>query len=307
MHDVVLTDVSKQFMDNWAVRDLSFEVSKGSVFGLVGPNGAGKTTTIRMIMNFFAPDAGTVEVLGQMPSASLQRRIGYMPEERGLYKGMTVAEQLLFFARLKGIKKGNAQGPMREWLSRFELSKWEKSKSTELSKGMQQKIQFIATVLHDPQILILDEPFTGLDPVSVSVLKDALMTLKSRGKTVIFSSHQMEQVEQMCDVICLMKKGKKLLGGTLSEIKRGYGKNIVLLDCAGADSCLTSDLAHQIERYPTHVQIRLRDGANPQDIIKRIIESGAPVNRFEIVEPSLNEIFIENITRNSSNGNDDQA
>jgi ABC-2 type transport system ATP-binding protein len=243
--------------------------------------------------------------LGEKPSYSLQRRIGYMPEERGLYRGMTVGQQLMFFARLKGLRKEGARKRMRWWLSRLGLSRWENKNATELSKGMQQKVQFISTLLHKPKLLILDEPFSGLDPVSVSVLKEILMALKKEGRTIIFSSHQMEQVEQICDDICLINNGRELLGGSLSDVKRSHGKNTILLDCNGPDSWLTSDAAYQIKRFPTYFEIKLNDGANAQDIIRRAVVSGATVNRFEIVEPSLNEIFIERVQGDARNGHED--
>lgn len=294
---VRIDGVTKRFNDFVAVRDLSFSVSQGSVFGLLGPNGAGKTTTIRMITNIFAPDEGTIEIMGATPSQQLQQRIGYLPEERGLYRKMKVAEQLVFFANLKGVDRRDAEERISRWLSRLELSEWSLKKAEELSKGMQQKIQFIAAVIHEPELLILDEPFSGLDPVSVSLLKNIILELKEKGTTIIFSTHQMEQVEQMCDEICLIDRSTKVLGGNLREIKRSFGRNTVLLDFEGPDSFLATDLVKQVNRYPTYSELLLRNGSDAQEILKGALDSGAKINRFELVEPSLNDIFIEQVTK----------
>ena len=297
MHVVILKNVSKRFDQFVAVRDLSLEVRRGTVFGLLGPNGAGKTTTIRMITNIIGPDTGDITVLGQHASPEIQPRIGYLPEERGLYKKMKVGEQLVFFASLKGVEKRDAEKRINDWLARLELSAWRDKKAGELSKGMQQKVQFIAGVLHEPELLILDEPFSGLDPVSVNLLKSVILELKSRDKTIIFSTHQMEQVEQMCDDICLIDHATKVLSGSLREVKRSFGKNTVLLDYDGPDSFLTDDVAKRLSRFPNHLEVLLQDGADSQEVLRRAIAAGGRVNRFELVEPSLNEIFIDCVTR----------
>lgn len=292
-----LKNVTKQFDSFVAVQDLSFEVSESSIFGLLGPNGAGKTTTIRMIVDIFAPDSGEVRVLGDRVSHTLQQRIGYLPEERGLYKKMKVGEQLLFFAELKGLNAAEASKRIDTWLEKLQLSDWKNKKSMELSKGMQQKVQFIATVLHDPDLLILDEPFSGLDPVSVDVLKAAILELKARGKSVIFSTHQMEQVEQMCDDICLINRSRKVLGGSLREVKARYGRNTIIMDYEGPDGFLQARQIKHLKRYPNYVEIRMEDGADAQQILQQAVSGGARVNRFELVEPSLHEIFIESVTQ----------
>ena len=308
MNVIELRNVTKRFDEFVAVRDLSLEVEQGTIFGLLGPNGAGKTTSIRMIVNIFAPDEGEVLVMGQHVSPQIQQRIGYLPEERGLYKKMTIRDQLLFFASLKGLDKHEASRRVDLWLERMELSDWKKKKPTELSKGMQQKVQFIATAIHEPDVLILDEPFSGLDPVSVNVLKDIIVELKDKGKTIIFSTHQMEQVEQMCDNICLINHSTKVLGGSLKEVKGRFGKNTVILDYEGPDSFLGADLVKRTNRFPNYSEIMLNDGADPQELLKRAIAAGTRVNRFELVEPSLNEIFIDCVTgRNGQNTGNHQA
>jgi ABC-2 type transport system ATP-binding protein len=296
MNVVELKGVTKRFDEFVAVQDLSFEVRQGTIFGLLGPNGAGKTTSIRMIVNIFAPDAGEVLVLGRHMSSELQPRIGYLPEERGLYKKMKVEEQLVFFANLKGVDSREARKRIAEWLERLELSDWKDKKSAELSKGMQQKVQFIAAVLHEPELLILDEPFSGLDPVSVNLLKNVILDLKKRGKSIIFSTHQMEQVEQMCDDICLINHATKVLGGSLRDVKRRFGRNTVILDNEEGDGFFLGDLVKSENRFASHVELILNDGVDPQEVLRRAISAGGRINRFELVEPSLNQIFIESVT-----------
>jgi ABC-2 type transport system ATP-binding protein len=300
MNIIELKSVTKRFDEFVAVRDLSFEVRQGTIFGLLGPNGAGKTTSIRMIVNITAPDEGEVLVMGRHVSPEIQQRIGYLPEERGLYKKMTVNDQLIFFAALKGLDSREAARRVDEWLARLDLSDWKGKKPPDLSKGMQQKVQFIVTAIHDPEVLILDEPFSGLDPVSVNTLKEVILDLKKQGKTIIFSTHQMEQVEQMCDDICLINHATKVLGGRLKEVKGRFGRNTVILDYEGPDSFLTSDLVKRHNQFPNYSEILLQDGADAQELLKRALAEGARVNRFEMVEPSLNEIFIESVTGKSS-------
>jgi ABC-2 type transport system ATP-binding protein len=301
MNAVEVDAVTKRFDGFVAVNGLSFDVRGGAIFGLLGPNGAGKTTTIRMIVGIFGADSGEIRVLGRTITPELQQRIGYMPEERGLYKKMKVGEQLMFFAQLKGVAPAEASRRIDRWLARMELSEWKSKKSSELSKGMQQKVQFIATVLHEPELLILDEPFSGLDPVSVNLLKNVILHLKQQGKAIIFSTHQMEQVEQLCDDICLINKSVKVLSGNLRAVKRGFGRNTMLLDYEGPDSFLAGDEVKKLNRFPNYVEILLNDPASAQDILRRAIAAGANINRFELVEPSLNEIFIESVT--GKNGN----
>ncbi|MEW6736873.1 MAG: ATP-binding cassette domain-containing protein [Acidobacteriota bacterium] len=308
MNVVECRNVTKRFDEFIAVKELSFEVKKGSIFGLLGPNGAGKTTTLRMIVNIYAPDSGEITVLGEPASPQVQAHIGYLPEERGLYKKMRVGEQLLLFARLRGVERSEAVRRIDRWLDRLELTEWRNKNTDELSKGMQQKVQFIATILAEPSLLILDEPFSGLDPVSVNLLKSVILELHQQGKTIIFSSHQMEQVERMCDDICLVDHASKVLSGSLREIKRQFSRNAILLDYEGADSFLTDSLVKRVTRQGDYVEVMLADGANPQDLLRQAITTGVSVNRFERIEASLNEIFIESVTKkNGKNNNTNSA
>ena len=308
MNAVECRNVTKRFDGHVAVNNLSFAVSEGAIFGLLGPNGAGKTTTLRMIVDIYAPDSGEISVMGQSTSPRPQQLIGYLPEERGLYKKMKIGEQLLFFARLKGIESSEARRRIDYWLNRLELTAWKDKKLDNLSKGMQQKVQFILAVLSDPALLILDEPFSGLDPVSVSLLKSVVVDLKQHGKTIIFSSHQMEQVEQLCDEICLVDRATKVLGGRLRDVKRQFGKDAVLLDYEGPDGFLSNPRIEKVIRHAHHVEVVLVKGTSPQALLEMAMTAGATINRFERVEVSLNEIFIESVTReNGQNPNSNPA
>ncbi|HVF89275.1 MAG TPA: ATP-binding cassette domain-containing protein [Blastocatellia bacterium] len=307
MNVLEVRNVTKRFNEFTAVRDLSFDVKQGTIFGLLGPNGAGKTTTIRMIVNIFAPDSGEILVQGKHVSPELQQRIGYLPEERGIYKKMKVGEQLVFFANLKGLYGAEALRRVDEWLAKLQLSEWKEKKAEELSKGMQQKVQFIATVMHEPDLLILDEPFSGLDPVSTNLLKGIIQDLKNNGKTVIFSTHQMEQVEQMCDDICLINRSMKVLGGRLRDVKRSFGRNTIILDYEGPDSFLTEDLVKKQTRFANYDELLLNENSDSQEVLRRALAAGGRVNRFELVEPSLNDIFIESVTKNEKDTSHNQA
>ena len=297
-----LLGVSKAFDGHRAVHDLTLEVGQGSVFGLLGPNGAGKTTTLRMVMNVFAPDAGTIEVLGASAGRAVRDRVGYMPEERGLYPRMSLEEQLVFFAETKGTPRAVALSRLPAWLERLELdAKWRTRKLNELSKGMQQKAQFIATVLHDPELLILDEPMAGLDPVAASLMRDVLLELRRQGKTLVLSSHQMETVERLCDAIALVSRGEKLLDGQVSEVKRRYGRNTVVLAYEGDGAFLaTLPGVAAVSDFGRYVEIRLGEG-DPQAILQSAA-ARLRVSRFEIVEPSLHDIFVEQVKGHSAEG-----
>jgi ABC-2 type transport system ATP-binding protein len=294
---VVLRNVTKRFGDFAAVSDLSLEVHAGRIFGLLGPNGAGKTTTIRMIVNIFAPDSGEVELFGKRISPAVQDRIGYLPEERGLYKKMKVGDQLRFFAELKNVSGKEADARIDRWLKRLKLTDWKGKKSSELSKGMQQKVQFITSVLHKPDLLILDEPFSGLDPVNVELLKEIVLELKASGKTIIFSTHQMELAEKICDDICLINRSRKILDGSIREVKRASGRHAVGLRLeGGADVLADRSLVSSIERHSDGIEVLLAEEANAQALLKKLIEAGAKIERFEMIEPSLNNIFIEKVS-----------
>ncbi|RNC85669.1 MAG: ATP-binding cassette domain-containing protein [Balneola sp.] len=288
-------NVTKTFGKNTAVNDVSFNVEKGRIFGLLGPNGAGKTTTIRMINNIIAPDTGTITINGQIASPETQKMIGYMPEERGLYKKMKVGEQLLYLTQLKGMKTSAAKKAIDFWLDRFEASDWKKKEVGELSKGMSQKIQFIATIAHDPDIYIFDEPFSGLDPINSETLKEVIIGLKDEGKTILFSTHRMEQVEQMCDDICLFNKGKAVLQGNLRDVKASFGENTINLEFDGDGSFLDKLSDVRINNRSTNfAEIRVLNGQPMQDILKLAMEH-AEIHKFERVQPSLNEIFISTV------------
>ncbi len=294
---VVLRNVTKRFGDFTAVNDLSIEVQPGRIFGLLGPNGAGKTTTIRMIVNIFAPDSGAVELFGKAITSTTQDRIGYLPEERGLYKKMKVGDQLRFFAELKNVSAKDADARADRWLTRLKIAEWKNKKSSELSKGMQQKVQFITTVLHEPALLILDEPFSGLDPVNVDLLKEIVLELKQAGKTIIFSTHQMEVAEKICDDICLINRSRKVLEGSIRSVKAGFGRNAVALRLKGGEDVLgDQNLIRRIEQHSDGLEALLADGANAQQLLQRLVAAGAAVERFEMIEPSLHDIFIEKVT-----------
>lgn len=288
-------NVSKHFGKATAVNQVSFGVEKGQIFGLLGPNGAGKTTTIRMINHILNPDTGHISILGEAVSPKSQERIGYLPEERGLYKKMKVFDQLMYLAQLKGLSQTAAKTAIEFWLDRFEASSWKKKEVSELSKGMSQKIQFIATVAHDPEIYIFDEPFSGLDPINSEMLKEVILGEKKRGKTILFSTHRMEQVEQMCDDICLFNQGKAVLQGNLQSIKQSFGNNTVLLDFIGDSEFLNQLVGVRINNRSTNfAEIRLLEGASPQHILE-IAMKHAEIQRFEIVQPSLQDIFISTV------------
>src|SRR5215813_984705 len=297
---VQVDQVTKSFGEFTAVNQLSLSVRPGRIYGLLGPNGAGKTTTIRMIVNITAPDSGNIKIFGKQITPELQDRIGYLPEERGLYKKMKVGEQLKFFAELKNVNGKEADQRIDKWLARLKLSEWKLKKSMELSKGMQQKIQFITAVLHEPDLIILDEPFSGLDPVNVELLKDVVLELKAAGKTIIFSTHQMEVAEEICDDICLINRSRKIFEGTLREIKSSFGRNSVAVRLEGGDGVLNDPaLVSKLEQRADEVEALLASGASAQVLLKRLIDSGATISKFEMIEPSLNTIFITKVKEHS--------
>ena len=293
---LVVNHISKTFGDFTAVSDLSLQVRPGRVFGLIGPNGAGKTTTIRMIVNITVPDSGTVELLGQRMTTALQDRIGYLPEERGLYKKMKVGEQLRFFAELKDLHGKEANARIDKWLAKLQLSDWKEKRTKELSKGMQQKVQFITSVIHDPDLLILDEPFSGLDPVNVDIMKDTILELRNTNKTIILSTHQMEIAEKLCDDVCMINRSHKVLDGKLREIRRSFSRNAVALQFEGDDGLLNDpELVASMRRVGEDLEVLLVPGGNPQTLLKRLVESGVVISKFELVEPTLHDIFIEKV------------
>ncbi len=305
-YSIEIDNVVKRYAEHVAVRDLSLRVPRGAVYGLLGPNGAGKTTTIRMILNIIAPDSGSIRILGRPASdPNITSHIGYLPEERGLYRKMQVRRVLRFLAELKGMKAAAADKKIDEWLIRLDLKTsdkdWGLSKIDELSRGMQQKVQFIGTMLHDPDVVILDEPFSGLDPINAQALKDSIVELKQRGKTVIFSTHLMDNAERICDSVCIIARGEKVLDGSIGDIKSSHGTRNVALGLAGDPSPEVSrvlsdgTLVDRVDDSNRYFEIEMADGAEPQDLLRRIVDTGATVNRFEIVQPSLHQIFLEKV------------
>ena len=290
MDIVEISNVTKTFGKYTAVDDLSLAVPKGCVYGFIGPNGSGKTTTMRMIMNIIYPDSGIIRVFGEQLHKSCTDRIGYMPEERGLYKRMKVQELLRFFGDLKNGKNINSE--VNLWLKRLDLSAWADKKVETLSRGMSQKVQFIATVVSKPELIILDEPFSGLDPVNSDVIKDAVLELQAQGITVIFSTHDMNVAENMCDFIFMIFKGKKVLDGTLTSIQDMYGSDIIRIRTEDGSSAL-HDLkgVEKINDFGNMQELRMAPNFDPQEILNSII-SQTRVRSFDIVKPSLHDIFL---------------
>jgi ABC-2 type transport system ATP-binding protein len=289
---IELRDVSKAFGKFQAVDRLSFQVPRGVVFGLLGPNGAGKTTTIRMIMNITAPDTGEINVLGRPMDRETQDRIGYLPEERGLYRKMKVIDHLLFLADIKDVDRRDAKQRIGEWLDKMELRPWLNKKVDELSKGMQQKVQFIATIVHDPEVLILDEVFSGLDPINTALVKDYLVDFRKRGKTIVFSTHVLEQAEKLCDEICLMSKSKKILEGNLKELKRHHAGNqmrVAIQASPGEVAALPGVLSAAAANG--EYMVSLSPGTDRREFLRRALERHE-VHAFSDREPELEEIYL---------------
>src|SRR5882724_12879286 len=303
---LVLDRVTKRFAGHVAVDALSLVVPPGVIYGLLGPNGAGKSTTIRMIMNIYVPDGGTVQVFGEPGGRDHSARVGYLPEERGLYPKMRVLDVLLFLAEMKGMDRRSARAKALQWLDRLGLGDWAQRKVNELSKGMQQKVQFISTVLHDPDLLVMDEAFSGLDPVNSQILKDTVLELRARGKTILFSTHIMEQAEKVCDHVCIIARGKKLVDGTLADIKRTHGGKHVLVNFDGARGDADRIFADRRQVAKADVsgqfaELELAAQADAQEILRALVTSGARLSRFELAEPSLNKIFIDLVGPDAAN------
>jgi ABC-2 type transport system ATP-binding protein len=292
---LVLKGVTKRFGEQTAVDHLDVAVRAGCVFGLLGPNGSGKTTTIRMILGILQPDEGSIKVFGERLREATKRRIGYLPEERGLYRQMRVLDHLVFLGRLKGMPGGAARERARAWLERFQLAETATKRVEELSKGMQQKVQFIGTLLHDPELVILDEPFSGLDPVATQEMKEVMLELRQRGRTILFSTHQMEQVERSCDEILLIHRGRRVLGGPTSEIRARYGQPTVKVAFDGDLGDLASwEGIESLENDGRYAEIRLRDMRRTGELLRELVRR-VEVRRFEVSEASLEEIFIQQV------------
>jgi ABC-2 type transport system ATP-binding protein len=291
---VELAGVTKAYEEKVAVSNLSLSIDAGQMFGLLGPNGAGKTSSIRMMMGITIPDSGRINLFGKPFERKSLERVGYLPEERGLYKKMKVLEQLVFFGQLHGLTAEESRRRAIEWAKRMEISGSLPKKTEELSKGMQQKIQFIATLLHDPGLIVMDEPFSGLDPVNAALMEQTLLELKNQGKAILFSTHRMDQVEKLCDSICLINNGKAVLAGKVREIKGTYERNRVIVEFEGSASFLSSDEIAEAKNYSGHAEIRLKNGGDAQKLLHEAA-AVATIYRFELVEPSLEEIFIETV------------
>ena len=301
-HALEVRDVTKRYVGHLAVDGLSVEVPRGSIYGILGPNGAGKSTTLRMVMNIIARDSGTITVLGEDPARTpaVLRRVGYLPEERGLYKKMTVLDAVVFFGALRGMPESKARTEGTRWLEKMGLGQWLKAKIETLSKGMQQKVQFVTTVIHGPELLILDEPASGLDPVNQEVLRDTIIGARDEGRTVVFSTHNMDQAEQLCDSVCIIARGRKVLDGPLAEIRRSHAGRHYRIEFDAVTAAVTGLAADggplaRAGREADSFTIDLPTDADVQHMLASIASAGVPLARFEHVKPSLHEIFVERV------------
>jgi len=291
---VELAGVTKAYENKVAVSNLSLCIDAGQMFGLLGPNGAGKTSSIRMMMGITIPDSGRISLFGKPFDRKSLERVGYLPEERGLYKKMKVLDQLVFFGQLHGLTAEEARRRANAWASRMEIADSLGKKTEELSKGMQQKIQFISSVMHDPGLIVMDEPFSGLDPVNAVLVEKTLLELKDQGKAILFSTHRMDQVEKLCDTICLINNGKAVLAGRVREIKATYERNRVVVEFEGSAAFLNSTEIAEAKNYSGHAEIRLKEHGDAQKLLHEAAAI-ATIYRFELVEPSLEEIFIQTV------------
>ncbi|MGW8264877.1 MAG: ABC transporter ATP-binding protein [Longimicrobiales bacterium] len=293
-NDVVvrLEGVTKRFGEHTAVSRLDLEVPRGTVYGFLGPNGSGKTTTIRMVMGILLPDEGRVELLGGPPGVKGNDRVGYLPEERGVYRKMKVLDFLGFLGEIRGLKRGRALQEAKTWLERLDLMEWAGKRVQDLSKGMQQKVQFVGTILHNPDLLILDEPFSGLDPINQEVLEEIVREFQSRGTTILFSTHLMDHAERLCERVCLISKAEKVLDADLKELKRRERKGLVAVEFEGDDHWLMGPEVMEVRSVEDGVYLVLREGADHQAILHRGVAAGVRIDRFDLVEPRLHEIFV---------------
>jgi ABC-2 type transport system ATP-binding protein len=298
-----LQNLKKYYATQKAVDDISFSIPEGSIFGLLGPNGAGKTTLLRMITGIFYPDSGQIYFEGKKfnPVEDIPK-IGYMPEERGLYKKMKIGEQALYLAQLKGMSRHDAMIKIKEWFVKFEMQSWWNKKVNDLSKGMGQKLQFVTTVLHEPKLLILDEPFSGLDPVNSNLIKDEIFKLAQKGTTIIFSTHRMEQVEEICDHIVLVNKGKKILDGTVSQVKDDFKEHIFKVGFDELPENFSSDSFDVINTRGNFLNVKIKDGSKPAQVLQEFLNHQASIISFNEVLPSLNEIFIRQVQELKTEG-----
>lgn len=287
-------NINKTYDSFRAVKDVSFSIEEGQIFGLLGPNGAGKTTTMRMIMNIIIPDSGIINIFGQPFREEHKNLIGYLPEERGLYPKMKLIDHLQFFGEMKGLTASKAKKVSTQWLQKFDLTEWLNKKVQDLSKGMQQKVQFIGTILHSPDLLILDEPFSGLDPINTKFLKDIIIQLKNEGKTIILSTHLMDQAEKLIDDICLINHGSVVLSGNLQENKKKYSHNSVILEYSGDGSFIDAlPIVESTNDYGNYMEIHLNKESTSGELFKLISNSDLEIRKFEASETTLNQIFID--------------
>ena len=291
---VELAGVTKAYENKIAVNNLSLSIDAGQMFGLLGPNGAGKTSSIRMMMGITIPDSGQINLFGKPFERKSLDHVGYLPEERGLYKKMKVIEQLVFFGRLHGLAADEARKRGTAWAERMEIADSLNKKTEELSKGMQQKIQFIASLLHEPGLIVMDEPFSGLDPVNAVLVEKTLLELKAKGNAILFSTHRMDQVEKLCDSICLINNGQAVLAGRVREIKSRYERNRVIVEFEGSAAFLNSEEIAEAKNFSGHAEIQLKPHGDAQKLLHEAA-SMATIFRFELVEPSLEEIFIQTV------------
>jgi len=292
---VRLDGVTKRFGKYTAVSSLDLEVPRGVIYGLLGPNGSGKTTSIRMIMGILHPDQGSVSLFGSDADETRRHRVGYLPEERGVYRKMKCLDLVVFLAEIRGIPRAEGRRRGTMWLERLGLPEWADKKVEDLSKGMQQKIQFIGTVIHEPELLILDEPFSGLDPINQDVLEDIVRDFHAKGTTILFSTHLMDQAERLCERVCLISRSRKVLDADLKELKARERKGLVAVEFAGPDRWLLGPEVEGTEQVDGTTLLRLRDGADHQAILRRGVEAGATIFRFDLVEPRLHEIFVRHV------------
>ena len=300
-------NVTKRFDGVTAVDDLSLEIEPGKIYGLLGPNGAGKTTTIRMIMGIINPDEGRIEVFGEPFSEKSKDRIGYLPEERGMYRKMKVLDHIVFLGEIKSIPAKTASERAIAWMNRLELSGWEQKTVESLSKGMQQKIQFISTIIHEPELIILDEPFSGLDPINTQLLKDIVMEMKQEGRTIVLSTHLMDQVEKLCERICLINKGRTVLQGDLSDIKMRFSRNMLTMRYRGEkDELARHPGVESVNDLGQELSAALKEGIDTNEVLRYAVERGR-VDRFEIGEMSLHDIFIQQVKERGGEIDDEAA
>ena len=298
---VSVESVTKRFAGHTAVERLSMEVPPGGIFGLLGPNGAGKSTTIRLIMSILQPDEGRIALFGSVGnSRDLSARIGYLPEERGLYKKMKVLDHLVFLGEVKGIARSDARQRALAWLERLEIAGWAQKKVEDLSKGMQQKVQFAGALLHEPELVILDEPFSGLDPINAQTMKDIVVEIAASGRTVLFSTHVMEQAERMCDRVAIIARGKLVVNGTVAQVKADFGGRHVALsfshDRERASAVLADPrLIARVDDYGASAELKMAEGVDPEQLLAALVREGVGLRRFEVVEPSLQTIFIAKV------------